>query len=162
MSIQIFITGGTIAKKYDPISGELVFDSEHLEKILREGRSTADVHIETLMLKDSLEIDEVDREIIYQSCLSTESEKILILHGTDTMIETAGKVADIEGKTILLTGAMVPFAFKNSDASFNVGTAFGALGGRLEHGIYLAMNGQIFLYNEVYKDKARGEFCALS
>jgi len=162
MSIQVFITGGTIAKKYDEIRGTLVFDSEHLHKILSQGRSTADVEIETLMLKDSLDMDEVDREIIYQSCLSTASEKILITHGTDTMVETAGKLADISDKTIILTGAMIPFSFKDSDALFNIGTAFGAFGASLAHGVYLAMNGQIFLYNNVYKDKERGEFCSLS
>ena len=162
MSIQIFITGGTIAKKYDEISGNLVFDSDHLGKILTQGRCTADVIIETLMLKDSLDMDDVDREIIYQSCLSTEADKILITHGTDTMVETAAKLSDISDKTIVLTGAMIPFSCKSSDALFNTGTAFGALAGNLPHGVYLAMNGQLFVYNNVYKDKERGEFCALS
>ena len=161
MSIQVFITGGTIAKKYDEISGNMVFDSDYLDKMLTQGRCTADVSIETLMLKDSLEMDDVDREIIYQSCLSTKVDKILITHGTDTMIETATKLSDIPDKTIVLTGAMIPFSFKNSDALFNVGAAFGALNGNLSHGIYLAMNGQLFLYNNVYKDQERGEFCAL-
>jgi L-asparaginase len=162
MAIQIFITGGTIAKCYDEIKGELVFDAEHLTKMLSEGRATVSVDIETLMLKDSLDIDDVDREIIYQSCISTEAEKILILHGTDTMVETAAKLSEIKDKTIVLTGAMVPFAFKGSDALFNIGSALGALGGALAEGVYLAMNGQIFVYNNVYKDKERGEFCALS
>lgn len=160
MSIQVFITGGTIAKRYDEIGGTLVFDADHLTKLLEEGRCRADIAIETLMLKDSLEMDDVDREIIYQSCLTTEAEKIIITHGTDTMIETATKLADIEGKTIVLTGAMIPYAFKNSDAPFNVGTAFGAIT-TLDEGVFLAMNGQLFIYNGVYKDKERGEFCAL-
>ena len=162
MSIQVFITGGTIAKKYDEINGTMVFDSDHLDKMLTQGRCTADVNVETLMLKDSLDMDDVDREIIYQSCLSTEVDKILITHGTDTMIETAGKLSELSDKTIVLTGAMVPFSCKNSDASFNLGVAFGALSGTLPHGVYLAMNGQIFLYNNVYKDRERGEFCALN
>jgi len=162
MSIQVFITGGTIAKKYDPISGELVFDAEHLQSLLREAKCTEEVNLETLMLKDSLDMDEVDREIIYQSCLSTSAQKILITHGTDTMIETAYKLAEIKDKIIILTGAMVPYSMKGSDAPFNVGTAFGALNSHLPTGIYLAMNGQIFLYNNVFKDKEKGEFCALS
>ena len=162
MSIQIFITGGTIAKKYNPVNGKLHFDAEHLQSILKEARCTENVNIETLMLKDSLDMDDVDREIIYQSCLSTSAQKILITHGTDTMIETAYKLADIKDKIIVLTGAMVPFSMKYSDALFNVGTAFGALNAHLPTGIYLAMNGQIFLYNNVFKDKEKGEFCALS
>jgi len=162
VQIQIFITGGTIAKQYDPISGQLDFDADHLQKILTEGRCTEEVEIETLMLKDSLDMDDVDREIIYQSCLSTPAQKILITHGTDTMIETAFKLAEIKDKMIVLTGAMIPFGFKGSDALFNVGTAFGALNAYLPAGVYLAMNGQVFLYNNVYKDKEKGEFCALS
>ncbi len=161
MSIQIFITGGTIAKRYDEISGELVFDADHLTKLLQEARCTADINIETLMLKDSLEMDDVDREIIYQSCLSTKADKIIITHGTDTMIETATKLSDIPDKTIILTGAMIPYAFRGSDAMFNVGTALGAVSA-MAHGVYLAMNGHVFIYNNVYKDKERGEFCALS
>ena len=161
MSIQVFITGGTIAKRYDEITGALQFDPDHLTKLLAEARSTADIEIETLMLKDSLEMDEVDREIIYQSCLTTPAQKIIITHGTDTMVETATKLAEIGEKRIILTGAMIPYAFKNSDAPFNLGTAFGAIG-VVEPGVYLAMNGQLFLYNHVYKDKARGEFCAVS
>jgi len=161
MGIQLFITGGTIAKRYNEISGALEFDPDHLTRLLEEGRSTAQMNIETLMLKDSLDMDDVDREIIYQSCLTTKDEKIIILHGTDTMVETAVKLAQIENKTILLTGAMIPYACKNSDASFNVGTAFGAVS-VIGSGVYLAMNGQVFLYNNVYKDRERGEFCALS
>ena len=161
MSIQIFITGGTIAKRYDEISGELVFDADHLTKLLQEARCTADINIETLMLKDSLEMDDVDREIIYQSCLSTKADKIIITHGTDTMIETATKLSDIPDKTIILTGAMIPYAFRGSDAMFNVGTALGAVSA-MANGVYLAMNGHVFIYNNVYKDKERGEFCALS
>ncbi len=161
MSLQLFITGGTIAKYYDEINGKLAFDPDHMTKLLEEARCRADIEIETLMLKDSLEMDEVDREIIYQSCLTTPSERILITHGTDTMVETANKLSTITDKTIVLTGAMIPFAFKHSDALFNVGTALGAAVS-MPHGVYLAMNGEVFVYNNVYKDKERGEFCALS
>ncbi len=161
MSIQLFITGGTIAKYYDEINGKLEFDPDHMTKLLEEARCTADIRSETLMLKDSLDMDDVDREIIYQSCVTTEADKILITHGTDTMVETAGRLSEITEKTIVLTGAMIPYAFKNSDALFNVGTALGALAS-MPHGVYLAMNGHVFIYNNVYKDKERGEFCALS
>ncbi len=161
MSIQVFITGGTIAKRYNEIEGTLEFDADYLTRLLEEGRCRADISVETLMLKDSLDMDDVDREIIYQSCLTTDAEKIIVMHGTDTMIETATRLSDIADKTIVLTGAMIPYAFKNSDAPFNVGTAFGAVAS-LSEGVFLAMNGQIFVYNGVYKDKERGEFCALS
>ncbi len=161
MSIQVFITGGTIAKSYDAISGEFMFDTDHLIRILDQARSTAIVDIETLMLKDSLEIDDVDREIIYQSVENSPSHKILITHGTDTMVETAQKLSSIEGKTIVLTGAMVPYAFKHTDALFNVGTAFGAVG-CLSAGVYLSMNGQIFSWDNVRKDKSAGEFIKLT
>ena len=161
MSIQIFITGGTIAKSYDEISGEFIFDTEHLTTMLEQARCRTTVDMETLMLKDSLDMDDVDREIIYQSVENSKADKILVTHGTDTMIETAQKLSAIENKTIVLTGAMIPYAFKNSDALFNVGTAFGALG-CLDAGVYLAMNGQIFIWNNVQKDKSAGEFITLS
>ena len=161
MSIQFFITGGTIAKYYNEINGRLEFDPEHIHKLLAEARCTADLDTETLMLKDSLEMDDVDREIIYQSCMTTTAEKIIITHGTDTMVETANKLSEITDKTIVLTGAMIPYGIKNSDALFNVGTALGAVAA-MGHGVYLAMNGHVFIYNDVYKDKERGEFCALS
>jgi len=161
MSIQVFITGGTIAKRYDEIGGKLVFDANHLTKVLAQGRCTTELKIETLMLKDSLEMDDVDREIIYQSVESCASSKILITHGTDTMVESAKRVSNIHDKTIIFTGAMIPHAFKNSDSTFNVGTALGALS-CLEHGVYLAMNGQIFLWDSVDKDIIQGEFVSIS
>ena len=161
MSVQIFITGGTIAKSYDAIGGDFIFDTEHLISMLDQARCTATVDIETLMLKDSLDMDDVDREIIYQSVESSQASKILITHGTDTMVETAQKLSTIQNKTIVLTGAMVPYAFKNSDALFNLGSAFGALG-CLDEGVYLVMNGQIFLWNDVQKDKSAGEFIKIS
>ncbi len=157
MNIQIFATGGTIAKKYDEISGKLVFDDELPQKILKQARSTEKFDIQTLMLKDSLEMDEIDREIILQSVNSTNLNKIVILHGTDTMIETARKLSKIKGKTVVLTGAMIPFSFKNSDALFNVGLAIGALSG-LSKGVYIAMNSRLFTYDNVKKDKNRAVF----
>ena len=151
------ITGGTIAKRYDEISGELHFDSGHLEKILTQGRCEAKLDVETLIMKDSLEMDDGDREKIYEAVNSTPQRAIMITHGTDTMVETAAKLSAIQDKTIVLVGAMIPFAFKNSDALFNVGCALGALRA-LEAGVYVVMNGQIFTYNAVQKDKKRGIF----
>ncbi len=157
MEIKVLITGGTIAKRYDEISGELRFDSGHLEKILTQGRCEAKLDVETLMMKDSLEMDDSDRERIYEAVNTTPQRAIMITHGTDTMVETAVKLSAIQDKTIVLVGAMIPFAFKNSDALFNVGCALGALRA-LEAGVYVVMNGQIFTYNAVQKDKKRGIF----
>ncbi len=157
MSIQIFATGGTIAKRYDEISGELIFDEDLPVKILKQARSTACFDIQTLMLKDSLMMDEIDREIIFESVQNSDLDKILILHGTDTMVDTAYKLSGIKSKTIILTGAMIPFSFKNSDALFNVGMALGALKS-LDEGIYITMNAKIFNYDNVIKDKNKGEF----
>ncbi len=161
MSIQVLITGGTIAKRYDEISGNLVFDSDHISKIFKQARCSVPVSIETLMLKDSLDMDDVDREIIYQSVQSCEPSKIIITHGTDTMVETAQKLSTIKDKKIILTGAMIPYAFKNSDTLFNIGTAFGAIS-CLDNGVYLAMNGEIFIWDKVQKDKSSGVFIAIS
>ncbi len=157
MSVQIFATGGTIAKRYDEISGELVFDEDLPQKIFKRARSTACFDIRTLMLKDSLDMDEIDTEAIYEAVRDSNYDRILILHGTDTMVDTAHKLADIKSKTIVLTGAMIPFSFKNSDALFNVGMALGALE-ILDKGVYIVMNARIFSYDDVVKDKNRGEF----
>ncbi len=157
MEIKVVITGGTIAKRYDEISGELHFDREHLEKMLKQGRCAAKLDVEAIMLKDSLDMDEADRERIYEVVCHAKERAIMITHGTDTMVETAQKLSTIKDKTIVLVGAMIPFAFKNSDALFNIGCALGALGA-LEAGVYVVMNGKIFTYNDVQKDKNRGIF----
>jgi len=155
--IEILITGGTIAKSYDEISGELIFDEEHLKKMILQSRVNFKPKITKLFLKDSLDMDEDDRQMIYEAVNSSSSKKIIILHGTDTMVQTASKLSTITGKRIILTGAMIPYAFKNSDALFNLGSAFGAIGTN-ESGVFILMNGTTFKWDEVKKDKKLGEF----
>jgi L-asparaginase len=155
--IKVFTTGGTIAKIYDEISGDLHFDAGHLEKMLGQGRSKADLQIEPLMMKDSLQMSEKDREVIYQAVQESKHVAIMITHGTDTMVETAKKLSTIKGKTIVLVGAMIPYAFKNSDALFNIGCALGALQ-CLDTGVYVVMNGKVFAWDGVVKDRVKGEF----
>ncbi len=156
--IKILTTGGTIAKRYDEISGKLHFDKKHLEKMLGQGRCTRDISIEAIMMKDSLEMNDGDRQKIYDAVLACKETSIMIVHGTDTMVETAQRLSTIEGKIILLVGAMIPYAFKNSDALFNVGAAFGALAS-LDVGVYVVMNGQVFSWDRVQKDREKGVFC---
>ncbi len=159
MSIKVLITGGTIDKRYNPINGQLIFgDGSYIQDMLKDGRYGYDLSFETLFLKDSLDMNDGDREIIYQNIFSSEEDKIILTHGTDSMIQTASYLADNSlDKTIILVGAMVPYKFKNSDALFNLGTAFGAIK-ILEQGIYIAMNGEIFRWNEVYKNVDLGFF----
>jgi len=157
MGIKVLITGGTIAKKYDEISGELHFDVEHFEKILKQGRCEVNLSIEPIMMKDSLEMTDDDREIIYSAVMTSKEKAIMITHGTDTMVETAQKLSAIKGKIIVLVGAMIPYAFKNSDATFNVGCALGAVS-VLDEGVFVVMNGKVFKWDEVLKDKGVGVF----
>ena len=157
MSIRLFSTGGTIAKRYDEISGDLVFDDEHIEKILAQGRSMLPIEITQLMLKDSLELDSGDRDIIIDACLKSSQSKVLITHGTDTMIKTAKMLSTISHKTIVLTGAMIPYAFKNSDAVFNLAFSIASVQ-TLPYGVYICMNGQIFTWDNVQKNKEEGIF----
>jgi len=159
MSIKVLITGGTIDKRYNPINGQLIFgDGSYIQDMLKDGRYGYDLSFETLFLKDSLDMNDGDREIIYQNIFSSEEDKIILTHGTDSMIQTASYLADNSlDKTIILVGAMVPYKFKNSDALFNLGTAFGAIK-ILEQGIYIAMNGEIFRWDKVYKNVDLGFF----
>jgi len=156
-NIRLFSTGGTIAKRYDEISGVLVFDTKHVEKMLAQGRSTLPVEITQLMLKDSLELDNGDRDIIFDACQKSSEPHILITHGTDTMVKTAKKLSTISDKTIVLTGSMIPYAFKNSDAIFNLAFSISSVQ-TLPYGIYICMNGQIFTWNNVLKNKEKGLF----
>ena len=122
MSIKLFITGGTIDKEYNPLNGELVFVKTHLSEMLEQAKNKVDIEPEVLMLKDSLDMNDNDRAIILEKCKATKEEKILITQGTDTMVETAQVLGEnISDKTIVLTGAMVPFSFGQSDALFNLG-----------------------------------------
>ncbi len=158
--IRLFSTGGTIAKRYDEISGELIFDKEHIEKMLLQGRCKVDIKISTLMLKDSLEMDDNDTNTILKEVKNCDENKIIITHGTDTMIQSAKKLSKIDDKTIIFTGSMIPYAFKNSDALFNIASAITAVQ-TLEFGVYICMNGRVFLADNVVKDKIRGVFLTI-
>lgn len=162
MSIRIFITGGTFDKEYNELNGELYFKETHMDELLKMGRSRAPVNIKTLMMIDSLEMTATDRERITRECKECEEDKIIITHGTDTMTVTAGVLADnIKNKTIVLTGAMIPIKFGSSDGLFNLGSAL-AFAQTLPHGIYVAMNGRYFNWNNVRKNKETGIFEELS
>ena len=161
-SIKFFITGGTIDKIYNEIDGTLSFTNTHIPAMLEQARCHVDLATETLMLKDSLEMDVADRELIKQKCGSCEESKIIISHGTDTMVETAEVLAkEIMGKTIVLFGAMVPFSISYSDSLFNLGCAVTAVQ-CLRKGVYISMNGQIFPWDDVRKNKNEGVFQAKS
>lgn len=161
--IQIFITGGTFDKEYNFVTGQLFFKDTHLPEILDRGRCTLDIDIKTLMMIDSLEMNEADREIIIHNCKKSTADRILITHGTDTMGLTAKALAsaNLEGKTIVLTGAMIPYAFGNSsDGFFNLGSALAFLQ-TLPPGIYIAMNGRYFHWSKVRKNTSTGFFESL-
>lgn len=158
MSVRILITGGTFDKEYDMIDGKLHFTETHVPGILELGRCTVDYSIRTLMMVDSLEMTDTDREMIRRNCEMCEEDKILITHGTDTLTLTARFLAQAEmGKTIVLTGAMVPYAFGASDALFNLGSAL-AFAQSLPHGVYIAMNGKFYTWDKVKKNKKTGFF----
>lgn len=158
MSVRILITGGTFDKEYDMIDGKLHFTETHVPGILELGRCTVDYSIRTLMMVDSLEMTDTDREMIRRNCEMCEEDKILITHGTDTLTQTARFLAQAEmGKTIVLTGAMVPYAFGASDALFNLGSAL-AFAQSLPHGVYIAMNGKFYTWDKVKKNKKTGFF----
>ncbi|PPK85678.1 L-asparaginase [Neolewinella xylanilytica] len=161
--IQIFVTGGTFDKEYDFVTGKLFFRDSSLPKMLEVGRSTLDVSIRTLMMVDSLEIGPQDRENIANNCRAAETDQILITHGTDTMTDTAKHLAkaDIRGKTIVITGAMIPYAFgSSSDGFFNLGSAL-AFVQSLPAGVYIVMNGRYFTWDGVRKNRATGFFEAV-
>ncbi len=156
--IRLFITGGTFDKEYDELSGRLYFKDSHLPEMLRLGRCGLKTDIRTLMLIDSLDMTDDDRKLILASCQSAREERIVITHGTDTMENTARTLGDANlAKTIVLTGAMVPYAFGSSDGLFNLGAAL-AFAQSLPHGVYVAMNGRYFLWNNVQKDRSTGVF----
>ena len=158
--IQVFVTGGTFDKEYNYITGELFFKDTHLMEMFERGCSEVDIDIKTLMMVDSLEMREEDRAIIVYNCSKTPSNRILLTHGTDRMVETARILAEekIEGKTIVLTGAMVPYAFgTSSDGFFNLGSAL-AFAQVLPPGVYIVMNGRYFDWNKVRKNRQTGTF----
>ena len=159
MSIRIFITGGTFDKEYNELTGQLYFNDSHLPEMLDLGRNLVQVEIRTLMMVDSLEMTDDDRELIAEHCSKSPEDKIIITHGTDTMAETAARIAAQvkKKKTIVLTGAMVPYKFGSSDGLFNLGSAL-AFVQTLPPGVYVVMNGKYFSAGNVRKNKETGEF----
>ncbi|HHH54872.1 MAG TPA: asparaginase [Bacteroidetes bacterium] len=158
--VQIFITGGTFDKEYNYITGQLYFKDTHMKQLLEQGRNNVPVDIKTLMMIDSLQMTPEDRDIIKHNCKRSEFDKIIITHGTDTMVETAKVLAEanIENKTIVLTGAMVPIAFGNSsDGLFNLGASL-AFVQTLPPGVFISMNGRYFHWDNVRKNKKTGFF----
>ena len=159
--IRIFVTGGTFDKNYDEINGRLTFGDTHLPEMLRLGRCRLDVSIRTLMMIDSLEMTDADRELIVRHCAQSDESRIVVTHGTDTKFETAAALArGVTGKTVVLTGAMIPYAFGSSDGLFNLGSAL-SFAQVLPSGIYIAMNGQHFAWDRVRKNRETGVFEAM-
>jgi L-asparaginase len=158
MTIQLFVTGGTFDKEYNELDGSLVFKDTHIQEMLRLGRCKVNVDVRTLMMIDSMEMTEMERGIILENCRKCKRERIVITHGSDSMEVTAQTLGQaIKNKTIVLTGAMVPYKFGSSDGLFNLGSAL-AFAQSLPHGVYVAMNGRCFAWNKVRKERKTGEF----
>lgn len=158
MAIKIFITGGTFDKEYDEISGQLYFKDTHLPQMLKMGRCRLDIDYRMLMMIDSLHMQSEDRALIAEQCKKAGERQIVITHGTDTMVETARLLGEqITDKTIVLTGAMIPYAFGSSDGLFNLGSALSFVQ-TLPPGVYIAMNGRVFRWDNVRKNKELGIF----
>ena len=160
MAIRVFVTGGTFDKEYNELAGELYFKDTHLAEMLALGRCRLEIELRTLMLVDSLQMSDADRQLICANCLKAKEDRILITHGTDTMAETAavlGKSKNVKNKTIVLTGAMVPYKFGSSDGLFNLGAAL-AFVQCLPPGVYIVMNGRAFSWDNVRKNKSAGLF----
>jgi L-asparaginase len=158
--IQVFVTGGTFDKDYNMITGQLYFRDTHLPQMFERGRCTLDIDVKTLMMVDSLEMTDADREIIVHNCRRAQADRILLTHGTDRIVETAHYLATVgvEGKTIVLTGAMIPYAFgTSSDGFFNLGSAL-AFVQLLPPGVYVVMNGRYFDWYNVQKNTKTGLF----
>lgn len=159
-NIQIFVTGGTFDKTYNYIEGKLFFEKTHLPEMLQRSKSRLPISVKTLMMKDSLDLTEADTATIINACMQSDAQKIVITHGTDRMTQTAAQLAKecFLNKTIILTGAMIPYAFgSSSDGFFNLGCAL-AFVQTIENGIYLCMNGQIFTWDKVCKNTKEGFF----
>ncbi|PIW45924.1 MAG: asparaginase [Zetaproteobacteria bacterium CG12_big_fil_rev_8_21_14_0_65_54_13] len=158
MKVKFFITGGTICKRYNEISGALEFRDSFIPGMLERGRCKLDYSTEQLMLKDSLEMNDEDRATILASCSACEESKIIISHGTDTMVDTARVLGQkLEHKTVVLFGAMIPYSISNSDAIFNLGCAVTAVQ-LLGAGVFVVMNGHIFRWDDVSKNRGEGVF----
>lgn len=160
-AVRLLVTGGTFDKEYDEIRGTLDFRDTHLPDMLTMARSQVDVRVRTLMMVDSLEMTDADRELIASNCREVPEQYIVITHGTDTMVDTARALAErVTDKTIVLTGAMIPIAFGSSDGLFNLGGALTAVQ-VLPCGVYITMNGRVFPWNNVRKSRQTGVFEAI-
>ena len=158
--IKLLVTGGTFDKEYDEINGKLYFKDTHVNEMLRLGRCTAQLAVRTIMMIDSLEMTDDDRQIIINSCQNCDEQRIIITHGTDTICQTAQTLAQnatTTHKTIVLTGAIIPYKFGSSDGFFNLGAAI-AFAQSLPEGVYIAMNGKAFEWDKVQKNKKTGFF----
>ncbi|MBV9008712.1 MAG: asparaginase [Verrucomicrobia bacterium] len=156
--LRILVTGGTFDKEYNERTGQLYFKDTHLPEMLRLGRSRLEVNIRTVMMIDSLDMSDADRALIVQNCRQAAEDRIVITHGTDTMTDTAASIArEITDKTIVLTGAMIPYGFGSSDGLFNLGSAL-SFAQVLPAGVYIAMNGKCFSWERCRKNRERGEF----
>jgi L-asparaginase len=162
--IRIFVTGGTFDKEYNELDGTLFFKDTHVGEMLRLGRCRIEVSIRTLMMIDSLDMSGADRALVVEQCRQASESQIVVTHGTDTMVETAAALAaalaPASGKTIVLTGAMIPYAFGSSDGLFNLGSAL-SFAQALPAGVYVAMNGRCFSWDRVRKNKETGVFEAV-
>ncbi len=158
MSTRVFVTGGTFDKEYDELTGTLFFDKTHLHEMLHRGRCGLDTQIDVLMMIDSLDMTDTLRDKVVTACAECVESRIVITHGTDTMADTARALAHgVQGKTIVLTGAMVPYAFGSSDGLFNLGSALSFVQ-VLPAGVYIAMNGRWFQWDNVRKNRTLGVF----
>ncbi|MCG2726853.1 MAG: asparaginase [Elusimicrobia bacterium] len=158
MKIKIIVTGGTFDKEYNELNGRLFFKKTHIPEMLKLGRSKVQTVITPLMAIDSLYMTNKDRTKILRECKDSKETNIVITHGTDTMEETAKILGEkIKNKTIVITGAMVPYKFGSSDGMFNLGSAI-SFAQVLPHGVYVAMNGKYFSWKNVKKNRLKGEF----
>ena len=158
MKIRFLVTGGTFDKEYNELTGALFFKDTHVREMLRLGRCNLDLELRTLMMIDSLQMTDAHRQLLLDRCAHDPAGRIVITHGTDTIDETAAVLGKgIAGKTIVLTGAMIPYTFGSSDGLFNLGTAL-AFAQTLEPGVYVAMHGRCFPWHSVRKNRQRGIF----
>ncbi|MEK7858109.1 MAG: asparaginase domain-containing protein [Elusimicrobiota bacterium] len=156
--LLILVTGGTFDKEYDELDGTLSFRATHVPEMLRLGRCRLPVRVKTLMMVDSLDMKPADRRRILDACRKAPEKRIVVTHGTDTMVETARLLGrSIKGKTVVLTGAMIPYKFGSSDGLFNLGSALSFVQA-LPPGVSIAMNGRVLPWDDALKDRAKGLF----
>lgn len=157
-AIRILVTGGTFDKQYNELNGQLAFRDTHVQAMLQRGRCRVDAIVETVLLIDSLEMTDDHRALVVDRCRQAPEARLVITHGTDTMTHTARALADAGlEKVIVLTGAMIPYAFGSSDGLFNLGSAL-SFAQTLPPGVYVAMNGRYFDWNRVRKNRETGIF----